>query len=89
MEIFYKKINNADLFRNFEDPELLNMSECQNYVPLYNTFFTLNQNNSDSINLNSETNLHSLTKKKTENIFHTKKIKILLELQDMLRLTPI
>ena len=69
MEISYKKINNSELFRNFEDENLLNMSSCQNYIPLYNTFFSLNQNNYDSINLNSETNLYSISEKKTENIF--------------------
>jgi len=69
MDITYKKINNANLFRDFEDENLLNMETCQNYVPLYNNFFTLNENNYNSINLNSENNLHSLIKKVTENIF--------------------
>lgn len=69
MDISYKKINNKALFNNFEDPNLLNMANCKNYIPLYNTFFELNENNYNSINLNNEKNLYSITKKKTENIF--------------------
>ena len=69
MEITYKKVNNSSLFENFENEELLNMTNCQNYIPLYNKFFSLNNNNSNSINLNNQQSLNSITEKKTENIF--------------------
>jgi len=69
MEITYKKTNNSSLFKEFEDNELLNMSSCQNYVPLYNKIFSLNDNNHNSINLNNQLALNSITNKKTENIF--------------------
>ena len=69
MEITYKKINNSQLFKNFENSELLNMTDCQNYIPIYNSFFKLNNNNFNSINLNNEHALYSLTEKRNENIF--------------------
>ena len=69
MEITYKKINNKNLFKDLENETLLNMENCQNYLPLYNNFFTLNDNNYNSINLNNENHLHSLKKKYTENRF--------------------
>jgi len=69
MDIFYKKINNEELFKSFEDDKLLNMETCQNYIPLYNKFFALNENNYNLINLNNEKNLYLLKKKITENIF--------------------
>ena len=69
MDITYKKLNNTELFKNFEDENLLNMSNCQNYVPLYTNFFTLNENNYNLISLNNQNGLASITEKKTENIF--------------------
>ncbi len=69
MDITYKKINNSDLFTNFEDEVLLNMNNCQNYIPIYTKFFKLNSNNFNAINLNNQYTLHSLTKKLNENIF--------------------
>ena len=69
MEITYKKHDNSELFKNFEDENLLNMTNCQNYVPLYNNFFTLNENNYNVINLNNQNILISINEKKTENLF--------------------
>ena len=69
MDITYKKINNSSLFKNFENEQLLNMCLCQNYIPLYTIFFTLNQNNYNSINLNNQNILISITKKYSENRF--------------------
>ena len=69
MEISYKKINNESLFKNFEKHSLLQMSNCQNYIPLYNKFFSLNNSNHNSINLNNQNTLSSITKKITENIY--------------------
>jgi hypothetical protein len=53
----YLKNKNKNLFSQLE--ELLNVTKIQNYIPLYNRFFHLNQSNWNSINLNhsSLTNL--------------------------------
>ena len=69
MDITYKKTNNSQLFENLENPELLNMRICQNYVPLYNNFFKLNSNNYNNINLNNKNGLNSINKKLSENRF--------------------
>jgi len=69
MEITYKKHDNSELFKNFEDENLLNMANCQNFIPLYNNFFTLNENNYNVINLNNQNMLISINEKKTENLF--------------------
>ena len=69
MDITYKKTNNSQLFENLENPELLNMRNCQNYVPLYNNFFKLNSSNYNNINLNNQNGLHTITKKISENRF--------------------
>ena len=67
MDITYKKSDNSLLFENFKDPKLLNMKSCQNYIPLYNNYFKLNGSNYNSINLNNENQIISITKKITEN----------------------
>ena len=72
MDISYKKINNKDLFGSFSDVNLLNLSSAQNYIPLYNKFFNVNENNYNSINLNQQFNLELLTAKESENKFRCK-----------------
>ena len=54
MDFNYKKINNNNLFIDFRKEELLNIEETQNYIPLYDKFFKLNENNFNSINLNNQ-----------------------------------
>ena len=41
-EISYKKNNNKKLFNNLEEEGLSNV---QNYIPIYNRFLLLNENN--------------------------------------------
>jgi hypothetical protein len=67
MDITYKKMNNSQLFENFKNPELLNMESCQNYIPLYNNFFKLNNTNYNNINLNNQNSLFSINEKISEN----------------------
>ena len=51
MEFNYKKNNNSLLF-NEKNKNLLEISEIQNYIPIYNNFFNLNDQNSSCFNLN-------------------------------------
>tara|TARA_B110000444_G_C18833817_1_gene594788 strand:- start:36 stop:1775 length:1740 start_codon:yes stop_codon:yes gene_type:complete len=67
--INYKKNENDTLFKNFNDENLTNIKLCQNYIPLYNSFFKLNPNNFNSINLNNKNIILELKKKNTEQIF--------------------
>ena len=53
-KMFYKKNKNEKLFESLEDPKYLNISQTQNYIPIYDTFFSLNTNNFNNINLNNK-----------------------------------
>ena len=53
MEINYQKRKNIELFEAFKSTETLNLSNVQNYIPIYNQFFSLNETNYNSINLNN------------------------------------
>jgi hypothetical protein len=59
--LYYRKTNNDELFQALEksDFEIRNL---QNYVPLYNNFFSLNLTNYNSINLNQKYYLKSINK---------------------------
>ena len=45
---------NLELFKCLEKSETLFLSNAQNYIPIYNKFFTLNDSNYNSINLNNK-----------------------------------
>ena len=53
VSINYQKRKNIELFKRFEEPELLNLSKTQNYIPIYSRFFNLNDTNYNNINLNN------------------------------------
>ena len=67
--INYKKNENDTLFKNFNNENLTNIKQCQNYVPIYNNFFKLNPNNFNSINLNNKNIILELKNKNTEQVF--------------------
>jgi hypothetical protein len=50
----YQKRKNLELFKCLEKPETLFLSNAKNYIPIYNKFFTLNDSNYNSINLNNK-----------------------------------
>ena len=70
MEFSYKKNDNHKLFNALVENNLLQVSQCQNYIPLYEKFFTINATNYNSINLNNKYSLHSIKSKETDNIFN-------------------
>jgi len=67
MDLSYKKNDNVNLFSTLVKKELLNVSDPQNYVPLYSKFFTLSDNNFNNINLNNPLSLVSVEKRESEN----------------------
>ena len=67
MELAYKKYNNDNLFSNFENVEFTNLSNIQNYIPIYQKFFALNESNYNSINLNNKYYIRNITSKESEN----------------------
>ena len=50
--VFYKKNKNSDLLLELESS--LHLSNVQNYIPIYNQFFSLNSTNWNSINLKND-----------------------------------
>lgn len=63
MEINYKKNNNRELFTQLSQDKLVNIDNLQNYIPIYSNFFSLNEKNFNSINLNNYYKLNSITEK--------------------------
>ena len=76
-DINYCKRLNDDLFRKLNN-HTISLSKLQNYIPIYNRFFSLNEKNFNSINLNSSKFLINVHKNKNlnkhdienENIIH-------------------
>jgi len=54
LKINYEKRKNSELFKLFKKENLIFLSEVQNYAPIYNRFFLLNETNFNSVNLNHE-----------------------------------
>ena len=63
MEINYEKRKNHDLFQDFENCDFINVTNPQNFIPIYTSFFLLNENNYNGINLNNEWFISNLSKK--------------------------
>jgi len=58
--INYDKRKNQDLFVNLQEESLTNLTNVQNYIPIYSRFFELNESNYNSINLQHAWCLSSL-----------------------------
>ena len=69
MELNYRKNNNKQLFETISNTETLNITNIQNYFPLYNQFFDLNSNNYNTINLNNSYKLEAIVDKINYNKF--------------------
>jgi hypothetical protein len=65
----YQKRKNVELFKCLEESTSLFLSKAQNYVPIYTKFFTLNESNYNSINLNHKWYISSVNKVNEED-FH-------------------
>ena len=64
--LFYRKNKNDELFNALENSHL-GLSGLQNYVPLYENFFSLNTSNFNGINLNQKYYLHSINNELSKN----------------------
>ena len=72
----YQKRKNNSLFEKFNTIGSINLSNIQNYIPIYDRFFSLNNTNWNSINLNHRyaiCDIKDIKKNEpTENIFSCK-----------------
>ena len=67
MELSYLKNDNTDLFFTLGTFDDLHFDEIQNYIPIYNKFFALNENNYNSINLNHKFSIKKIISCETQN----------------------
>lgn len=58
-DLYYQKPKNENLLKNLEETRM-GLSNCQNFIPLYSTFFSLNDTNYNSINLNQTYSIQSV-----------------------------
>lgn len=73
--LYYKKNKNDSLFRELQNSNL-DLKSLQNYIPLYQSFFSLNESNYNNINLNHSYHLHSLKDTSSRNILNAQIIDI-------------
>jgi hypothetical protein len=76
ISVNYQKRKNNHLFTKFQTNKNLNLTNAQNYIPIYTRFFSLNNTNWNSINLNHKWAIadikDSKTKDDNENVFTCK-----------------
>jgi len=77
ISVNYQKRKNVNLFNKFQTNKNINLSNVQNYIPIYDRFFSLNNTNWNSINLNNQWSIFDVkdTKNKdydNEHIFNCK-----------------
>ena len=65
--INYQKRKNVELFKSLEDPDSLFLSKTQNYIPIYQRFFSLNDTNFNNINLNHKYYISNIKEKIDDN----------------------
>ena len=54
LSVNYQKRKNINLFNKFQTNKKINLTDTQNYIPIYDRFFSLNSTNWNSINLNHQ-----------------------------------
>jgi len=67
IDIHYQKRKNLELFKSLEKKKHLFLSSTQNYIPIYNRFFSLNESNYNKINLNHEWYIYNINKRNDDN----------------------
>nr|AIE96975.1 hypothetical protein [uncultured marine group II/III euryarchaeote AD1000_88_G11] len=65
-ELNYIKHKNEELFASFKN---FDFEQIQNYIPIFNLFFSLNENNYNKINLENSYYLKNVIEKEKENIY--------------------
>jgi hypothetical protein len=68
--LFYRKSKNKELFETLEQSSI-GITSLQNYLPIYNRFFSLNENNASSINLNSPYYIKKINNIQNDHIMDT------------------
>jgi len=75
MYLNYQKRKNVELFKGLEQSNTLFLSHTQNYIPIYNKFFSLNETNYNNVNLNHNWYISSISERNSEQASFPCKIK--------------
>ena len=67
IDINYQKRKNTELFKTLEKPDTHFLSKTQNYIPIYQRFFTLNDTNYNNVNLNHKYYISNVNKSNNDN----------------------
>jgi len=59
-QIYYQKKNNKGLFKGLEKRKELGLSNLQNYIPIYDSFFTTTKKNFNTFNLNQKYHIEKI-----------------------------
>ena len=69
MDFTYKKDDNRKLFKSLEENLAFGILEPQNYIPLYNSYFSLTKTNSNAIMLNHKWKIQEILAEEATNIY--------------------
>lgn len=69
LKINYEKRKNNHLFKDMQKKDGLYLSNIQNYIPIYNKFFLLNETNYNSVNLNNDAYIQHIIEPVQKNIY--------------------
>jgi hypothetical protein len=69
ININYHKRKNSNLFQKMQQHQGIQLTNIQNYIPIYNTLFSLNENNYNSINLNYNWDIHDIKENNLDSEF--------------------
>ena len=67
MDIHYSKNKNELFFKTVE--EIIDITNLQNYIPIFENFFVMTDTNYNKINLETKYQILNFIQKKTENIY--------------------
>ena len=68
IEVNYHKRKNQELFKSLEEKSSLFISKTQNYIPIYQRFFNLNETNYNNINLNHQFYITEVNERLEDNV---------------------
>jgi hypothetical protein len=69
LDFTYRKDDNRKLFKSLEENPAFGILEPQNYIPLYNSYFSLTKTNANAIMLNHHWKLHEILSEESMNIY--------------------
>ena len=68
-KVHYTKRKNSSLFAQLKEPGGMDMESVQNYIPIYNRFFEMNETNCDCVNLNNPMQVTRIIQKETDTTY--------------------